>query len=83
MIKVIKGYPTKKSLCALLDKHSVIYNDTASYKWQHAIHWSGERNNERADAVAAELRAEGFDVEVRHYKRTEPYTGQLKIGEKK
>ena len=83
MIKIIKGYPTKKALCELLDKHSLIVNHMDTYKWQHAVHWSGERNNEKAEAVAAELRADGFSVEVRHYKRTEPYTGQLKIGERK
>lgn len=82
MIKILKGYPTKKSLCELLDKHNIRVNHMDTYKWQHAVHWSGEHNNEKADAVAAELRAEGFNVELRYYKRTEPYTGQLKIGAK-
>lgn len=80
-IKTIKGLPTKKALFELSEKHGIRpmfgLKDYGQYK---TVIFGRDHENERAELMAAELRAEGFIVELRPYKS--PTTGQVKINEK-
>lgn len=59
-----KGYPTKKSIMALADKHDLVIHSLDLYNSHHKIVWSGRNDHTDKKAIAfnKELNAFGFNT---------------------
>lgn len=79
-MKTRNGWPTKTALRELCERHALAIRALDTYSYYGAFHWGcNDRNKPAAEAVAAELRAEGFEVTLEHADAKQGRTGSITI----
>lgn len=79
MMKTLNGYPTKKAIMELCDKHGLTINVMDMYKYNRSISYIGEHRNDKAVKVADDIAASGFKVFFYPYKTGSASCGIIRV----